>query len=366
MEKIVYNVLKLLEDNNFEAYIVGGYVRDFLLNKKTKDIDICTNARPKDMMNLFNNEKITILEYGNVILEINDYKFEITTFRKDITYKDARKPVEILYIDTLDEDLLRRDFTINAICMNKDGKIIDKLNGIKDLKKRLITTIGDPDEKFKEDALRMMRAIRFASVLEFLIDEKAKKAIRNNRELLRGLSYERKKEELNKIFATKNKKYAVSLIRELELEDVLELENIDVITKTNHIIGIWAMITSKNYAFTKEEKKTISLIKELYDKDLYNSKVLYEYGIYPVDIVCDIRGLNKKKIFKLYDRLPIKDRNEINISPLEICDLFDSLGGSFIKDVYEDLEDQILTFKLKNKKEDIKRYIIKKYDIIHK
>ena len=188
MEKIVYNVLKLLEDNNFEAYIVGGYVRDFLLNKKTKDIDICTNARPKDMMNLFNNEKITILEYGNVILEINDYKFEITTFRKDITYKDARKPVEILYIDTLDEDLLRRDFTINAICMNKDGKIIDKLNGIKDLKKRLITTIGDPDEKFEEDALRMMRAIRFASVLEFLIDEKVKKAIRNNKELLRGLS----------------------------------------------------------------------------------------------------------------------------------------------------------------------------------
>src|SRR5574344_2139528 len=119
MEETIYEVLNKLNENNFKAYVVGGYVRDYLRKKKSKDIDICTNAKPKEVIELFKEYKPILLEYGNVILEIKDYTFEITTFRKEITYKGNRKPVKIEYISSLEEDLPRRDFTINSIFMSK-------------------------------------------------------------------------------------------------------------------------------------------------------------------------------------------------------------------------------------------------------
>ena len=117
MEKVIYNVLKKLEDNNYESYIVGGYVRDKLLGKKGFDIDITTKARPKEVLELFPDLDVKLHEYGNVSFETDNYKFDITTFRKDIKYKDRRKPECIEYIDSLEEDLVRRDFTINSICI---------------------------------------------------------------------------------------------------------------------------------------------------------------------------------------------------------------------------------------------------------
>ena len=161
---------------------------------KTNDIDICTNARVKDLMEIFKDYKVTPLEYGNILLETKDYLYEITTFRKDIDYINNRKPI-IEYVDTLEEDITRRDFTVNSICMDKDGKIIDLLNGKKDLNKKIIRTIGDPYFKIKQDSLRILRAIRFASCLNFKIEDNLKNAIKENKDLLKDLSYERKKEE---------------------------------------------------------------------------------------------------------------------------------------------------------------------------
>ena len=168
MNDKIKEILNKIEDKGFKAYVVGGYVRDFLRKVKSSDVDICTNARVKDLIEIFKDYKVTSLEYGNILLETKDYLFEITTFRKDIEYINNRKPI-IEYVNTLEEDVVRRDFTVNSICMDKNGKIIDLLNGKKDLNKKIIRSIGDPDFKIKQDSLRILRSIRFASVLNFKI-----------------------------------------------------------------------------------------------------------------------------------------------------------------------------------------------------
>ena len=365
MEKIVYDILNIIESNGFEAYLVGGYVRDYLLNRTTRDIDICTNARPKDLLNIFNNEKITLLDYGNVLLVLGDYNFEITTFREDLGYINNRKPKEIVYVDSLEKDLIRRDFTINSICMDKDENIIDLLNGRRDLSRSIIKTIGDADVRFREDSLRMMRAIRFASILNFKLDDSILNAIKNNKELLRNLSYERKKEELNKIFTSGNKKYAVKLIKKLELEDVLDIKNIEYILLTNHLLGIWAMISDGSYSFSKSEKDLIKTIKEVYNLSSITDRDLYKYGMYAVGIVCDFKKMNKKKMFSRYEKLPIHDRDEIDITTDLICNVLNKKPDKFLKEIYDDIEEKILSGVIVNDKEKIIIYIKENYAIIN-
>ena len=263
MNDKIKEILEMITNKGFKAYVVGGYVRDYLRKIKSIDVDICTNARVKDLMEIFKDYKITSLEYGNILLETKDYLFEITTFRKDIDYINNRKPI-IEYVDTLEEDITRRDFTVNSICMDKDGKIIDLLNGKKDLNKKIIRTIGDASFKIKQDSLRILRAIRFASCLNFKIEDSLKKAIKENKDLLKDLSYERKKEELTKIFTSDNKAYGVKLLKELDLLDVLELTNIDNVLRTKDLIGMWSTITiNDNYPFTKKEKDLINNINKL-------------------------------------------------------------------------------------------------------
>ena len=212
MPEEIKNILDIL-NKDFKAYIIGGFVRDKLLKKESHDIDIATNATPSELQQLFKDKNIKEFNYGNICFNEKEYSFDITTFRKDYSYLDKRKPSKVVYVDTLEEDVLRRDFTINAIAIDKDGKIIDLTNGIKDLKKKIIRTIGDPEERIKEDSLRILRAIRFATILNFKLEEKLKKAIINNKENLKDLSYERKKEELDKIFISTNKQRGVKLLK---------------------------------------------------------------------------------------------------------------------------------------------------------
>ena len=360
MDKSIYNVLKKLEDNSYEAYVIGGYVRNFLLgNTKTLDIDITTSARPKDVVKIFSTYDVKLYEYGNVSFTIDSYKFDITTFRKEISYAKSRKPEKIEYIDSLEEDIKRRDFTINTICLDKDDNIIDYLDGKKDLKKKTIRSVGDANEKIQEDALRILRAIRFATTYKFKLDQDLKQAIINHKDLLKELSYERKKEELNKIFCSKHKKYGIRLLKELHLLEPLELKNIDNVLLNNDLIGMWATITDQNYAFTKKEKELIDKIKNLLNEDINNVFVQYKYGLYPLNIVSNLKKLNTKKIVANYEKLPIKDQSEINITAEEICKLLNKEPGNFIKTVLESIEKQILLGSLENTSEDITNYIMK-------
>lgn len=358
MDKQIYDVLVKLEDNNYEAYVIGGYVRDYLLgNSKTLDIDITTNARVKDVVEIFKNYNVKLYEYGNVTFDIDNYKFDITTFRKEINYKNRRKPEKIVYIDSLEEDIKRRDFTINTICLDKDGNIIDYLEGRKDLKKKIIRAVGDPFIKLEEDALRILRAIRFATMYKFKLETSLKNAIIKNKNLLKELSYERKKEELNKIFCSKHKKYGIKLLKELELLEVLELKNIDNVLLNNDLIGIWATITDSNYAFTKKEKDLIEKINNLLKEDINDIFIQYKYGLYPLNIVSNLKKLNTKKIVANYEKLPIKDRNEIHITAEEICKILNRKPDNFMKDIMETLEKEILLGNLNNNKEELEKFI---------
>jgi len=201
----IKNIFYIFKKNGFEIYLVGGAVRDFLLGKNPKNFDFTTNATPKQIQSLFPNSFYNNA-YGTVSipLEIDNLSslqktiVEITPFRKEEDYTDFRHPEKIEWAKTLEEDLTRRDFTINAIAY--DGKkIIDPYHGQKDLKEKIISCVGDPDKRFTEDALRLLRAIRFASQLGFLIEEKTRKAIEKNSQLITKISWERIRDEFLKI-----------------------------------------------------------------------------------------------------------------------------------------------------------------------
>ena len=216
MYGVALNILNKLENNGFKSYIVGGYPRDKYMNRESFDIDICTSARVEDIEKLFDNVDKTYSKYGNVIINIENYKFEVTTFRSDIYLKN-RNDVIINFVDTLEEDLKRRDFIINTLCINKNGNYVDIMNSRKDIDNKIIRLVGDII-KLKEDPLRILRAIRFASVLHFELDEYLEEGIIKYGYLIKELSNNKKKIELDKIL---NSEYGISLIKKFNLDSYL-------------------------------------------------------------------------------------------------------------------------------------------------
>lgn len=362
MYQTAKKVLKLITKHGFKAYIVGGYPRDLYLKRQSIDIDICTNATPKDLKEIFKNSILSKQEYGGVTVVINNTHFEITTFRKEIKYKNNRFPIEIEYIDYLIDDLERRDFTINTLCIDENDNLIDLLNSKEDIDKKVIKTVGDSDKKIKEDALRILRAIRFATVLDFNLDEKLKQSILKYGYLIKDLSYFRKKEELNKIFTSLNVKKGIELIKELNLTTYLELENIDNLILTISPIAIWAQLNvTHKYDFSNIEKDTIIRINELLDKDILDNEILYRNGLYICSLVAEIKQMDKKKIIDRYNKLPIKNKSEILLKGDEICKLLSKKPGPFLKNIIDDLEFKIITKQLKNERNYLIDYIIKTY-----
>lgn len=203
--------LSMLHDAGFEAYVVGGSVRDTLLGVQPHDWDIATSAQPNQIKNVFAAyRQIDIgARHGTVAVLINNETIEITTFRIDGKYSDGRRPDNVYFTKNIVEDLSRRDFTINA-CAITDTRIIDPFGGRDDIKKRLIRCVGDPEKRFREDALRILRAIRFASVLGFDVEEKTVRAVFDCKDLLSNVSQERITEEFKKTLLGCNVKNTLS------------------------------------------------------------------------------------------------------------------------------------------------------------
>ncbi len=199
-------ILCRLRQNEYEGYIVGGTVRDSLLGIIPHDYDVATSASPQTVLKIFDDFTIlkTGIKHGTVTVLINGEPIEVTTFRHDGNYIDGRHPESVSFTKTLLEDLKRRDFTVNAIAYSEESGIIDPFGGKNDLKKRILRTVGDPEERFSEDALRILRAIRFASVYGFKIEENTKKSIFELSGKLNALSAERIFSELKQIITGKN------------------------------------------------------------------------------------------------------------------------------------------------------------------
>lgn len=354
-------VLKELEKNNFKAYIVGGFARDQYLKRKSTDVDICTNARPKDITKIFKNTKITNIDYGCVIVKHKNTLFAITTFRSDNKYINNRRPESINYVDDLLEDLSRRDFVINTMCIDANENQIDLLDAKKDIDKKIIRTVGNSDKKISEDALRILRAIRFATTLNFKLDENLKKSILKYKNNLKKLSYTRKKEELEKIFSSPNNKYGINLIKELKLEEPLEINLKINITQSS--IGIWSQINNHNYPFTKQEKEILKKIKETKDENILDPQIIYKKGLYIITLLAEIENISKKKVLEVYNNMPIHEKNEIKIKPLEICSYLNIKPGIKLNYIIKELEKEILENKIKNEENTIKTYL-NKYKMI--
>ncbi len=361
MLKRSLELLKKLESSGFKAYIVGGFVRDCLIKRQSSDVDICTNAKPKDLLNVFPDAILPKEKYGSVTLLYKGIRFEITTFRKEIRYEN-RKPIEIEYTDDFEEDIRRRDFTVNTLCMNSDGDLIDILNGKEDIKNRVIKVVGDVNKKFEEDPLRMLRAVRFATKLNFKLDESVIAGIKNNAKYILNLSYDRKKDELIKILVCNNADYGIKMIIDLCLDKYLELSNLNKMIITGDILGMLSQLNIVNiYPFSNNEKECINNINNIVNKKSIDNVDLYNYGLYVCQIAADILNINRKILIRAEKKLPIRSKRDICISADEICNLLNIRPNGVLKEVYKSLEKEILCGNILNKKEDLKKYILNNY-----
>jgi tRNA nucleotidyltransferase/poly(A) polymerase len=205
-------VLEKLVESGFEAVFVGGCVRDTVMGLPIKDVDMATSARPEQVLSLFPHCIPTGLQHGTVTVMHAGVPYEVTTFRTESEYEKHRRPMQVEFIDRLDGDLLRRDLTINAMAMNVAGELHDPFGGLDDLSKKAVRCVGDPNARFQEDALRMLRTIRFASQFEFTIEPSTWRALIQYRELLQHIAMERVQSELDRMISGAHPERALQLL----------------------------------------------------------------------------------------------------------------------------------------------------------
>jgi len=297
LPKEIEKIIGKLEKSGFEAYAVGGCVRDTLIKRKPKDWDITTNAQPKEIQKIF-PDSFYENDFGTVSVKVNKpvscptlNVVEITTFRSEGRYSDKRHPDKISFAKTLKEDLSRRDFTVNALALKSDLTVIDLFKGQIDLKKKTIKTVGKPEERFNEDALRMLRAIRFSVELSFTIEEKTFQAIKNNANWLQAIAKERIRDEFTKIIMSENPDRGIELLQESGLlkHIIPELEKgIGVSQNRHHIYTIYQhALLSLKFAGQKNfnlETRLASLLHDIakpqtkrgegYDATFYNHDIV--------------------------------------------------------------------------------------------
>ena len=347
MNSEIKKVLNKIEKNGFEAYVVGGFVRDYLLCRKSNDVDICSNALPKEIQNIFGSAT-TIGPYGSFNLKTNHFNYDITTYRKEKKFI-KRNPTIIEYTNNLLEDLQRRDFTMNAICMNQKGHIINLMSGVEDLECKEIKMIGNPNSRIKDDPLRILRAIRFSTTLDLRISTSLWNAMEENKQQIMELSKERIKQELDGILISPNFKKGLNLLNELGMLKELGITDQNI-SYVNDLNGMWAQIHTEKILFTKNEKQQILAIQKLLEKQEITPIELYDYGLYTVMIVAKIKGIKETDITKMYKKLTIESRKYLKIS-FETIQKITKESPENVAKIERDLIEKILLNKIKNKKD---------------
>ncbi len=363
-------ILKTLNDASFEAYFVGGYVRDTLLGLPTKDIDITTNARPEDIKTLFEKVVPTGAAFGTMSVILNGRGFEITTYRKETVYDNHRHPASIDFADSLEEDLKRRDFTINQLTMDHEGTIGDMFGGLKDLREKTIKTIGVPEERFYEDALRMLRAFRFMARLGFSLEAQTANAIRKNRALIEKLSIERIQQELFRLLdAPHSKKALKSMVSTLIHKNLFRLEKgIEVLAKTPvdykkeeafALFDLYQTLDNGPWRFSKNFTKTIKAIRHLHEETKnrpFNAMDVFTYG---KELVLKANTLNRifgmkdytADINILHSTLPLTTKKALAINGHDIVNQLPIKNKKHISLILEKLLEDVIENNVPNKRE---------------
>ncbi len=347
----VRHILEKLENSGFEAYLVGGFVRDSLLNKKTNDFDIATSATPKDIVTIFGPPKKDIICGSYNMNLTNEINVDITTFRREGSYNN-HIPFEVEYTSDIKEDAIRRDFTINAIYMDKDGNLVDPLNGLNDLQNKTIRVIGNANKRLEEDPIRILRAVRFQASYNFKIHEELLNAIIKNIDLLDSIRTDLILRELNKILLNNG----FHLLNNYNM-----LKPLGIITKeivyVPDIEALWAQINvTKKYPHKKNNENAIELFKSYLKLGVVNANTIYKYGYYKSSLVAEILGIKEEKIKKIYMDMPIHTRKDIVLSTEEILSIA-CVKGKDIGNLLNDIENNILNGTISNNRDSITNYI---------
>lgn len=379
LRKYGIEIITKLAENGFQAYFVGGYIRDLLLKREINDIDIATDAHPEKVMSIFSRVIPTGLKHGTVTVIIDNISFEVTTFRSEGKYLDFRRPTEVFFVPSLIEDLKRRDFTINAMAMSYDDQIIDPFNGRDAIVNKLIIAVGSAEERFTEDPLRMLRAIRFAAQLNFMIEEKTWKSILLNASLIRHIANERIKIELFKTINSANPELGIKLLINSEMInwinglEYINLPNTDflenqLLSKTDDLLIRVAILLNnlsiserknimKQLRFSKLEINNINRLYsaiELIQLDYYNN---LKAGLIKTDLrTCQkaiiflfitgaLNSAEREKLLaelrELDSTLTVRNSSDLVITGKDLVETFNRSGGPWLSRVLE-----VLTYKV--------------------
>ncbi|QGH34772.1 CCA tRNA nucleotidyltransferase [Gracilibacillus salitolerans] len=384
--KIAQQVVNAIRDHGFQAYIVGGAVRDSILRRDVYDIDIATSAYPEQIQEIFKKVIPTGIDHGTVLVRYHGTSFEVTTFRTETGYSDFRRPDAVNFVTDLAEDLARRDFTMNAIAMDQSLQLIDPYQGKLDIKNKIIRTVGNAQERFLEDPLRMMRAIRFQSQLGFKLDNEALHAIHDNRKWLEKIAVERIAIEWEKTLKgpyfneAKQNLFRVNLANHLPVisEHIYIQQALKSLTsslpsfaafitymhlKVSDIaISSWTNKWKLSNQIKKDSKLLVQLIQDYTKEPL--KWVLYRL---PEDLIEDFSTLcllfqndpiNKEDIVAIKKSLIIKKRRELAINGKDIISFFpDRQTGSWIQNMLLETEKAVVSEIIKNDKNDIREWL---------
>ena len=379
-ENVKY-ILNELYKNGYEGYIVGGCVRDHLMGKEPHDYDITTSALPEEVKEIFPHTVDTGIQHGTVTVIIDKTGYEITTYRIDGEYKDNRHPEEVIFTDRLSGDLSRRDFTINAIAYNDVKGYVDLFGGIEDIKRRVIRGVGEPAKRFQEDALRMMRAVRFSAQLDFAIEENTLNALKENADLIRNISIERIREEFFKlILSDHNERLDILLnsgMTEHFLPEILDKKfdygkinslSRDIVVRLAYIFyGIeWVNVKKimKRLRTDNKSMAAVTLISKYTDykiTDLYSIRKLVslvgENIKRVIEVMCAVKNCDSEMYFNMLEEI----KNDCcSLKDLELSgnDLIETgIRGKLVGEALNKALDYVMREPQKNQKDILIDYI---------
>ena len=381
-------VMQQLVDAGYEAYFVGGSVRDMLLHKPISDVDIATSATPQEVKEIFSHTVDVGIEHGTVMVIHHKEGYEVTTFRTEEGYEDFRHPDKVTFVRSLEEDLKRRDFTINALAIGIDDQLIDFFDGIGDLERQCIRCVGDAKERFNEDALRMFRAVRFVGQLGFQIEEETKNAISLLKMNLSKVAVERMKVEFEKMIQSSYRKDALKLFVETGLyqacplfdgkEDIL-LKLAEFPLKEMSVLQAWILFVDE---LNLSDKEVTHLLKSWKSSNEQIRDVLVGYKTYrarkedewnfflayacPYEVACEVEQLliaqakstSMEVLESTYHSLPICSMNDIQLNGHDIIRILKlDKKGPIIGKVLKTVEKMILEQSIQNDAEILESYV---------
>ena len=382
-------VMQQLVDAGYEAYFVGGSVRDMLLHKPISDVDIATSATPQEVKEIFSHTVDVGIEHGTVMVIHHKEGYEVTTFRTEEGYEDFRHPDKVTFVRSLEEDLKRRDFTINALAIGIDDQLMDFFDGIGDLERQCLRCVGDAKERFNEDALRMFRAVRFVGQLGFQIEEKTKNAISLLKMNLSKVAVERMKVEFEKMIQSSFRKEALQLFVETGLyqacplfdgKDEILLKLAEFPLKEMSVLQAWILFIDE---LNLSDKEVTHLLKSWKSSNEQIRDVLVGYKTYrarkeeewnfffayacPYEVACEVEALliaqdkstSMKGLEATYHSLPIRSMNDIHLNGHDIIRILKlDKKGPIIGQVLKTVEKMILEQSISNDTEVLETYVL--------